>query len=175
MDHSEKRHPKRNKTTSLKISKAMDEGLSILLEEIELAIEWNRPGILLTVQKSNPAKSKAETMLEKKLKKISQKVMHVRLDDESPDFPRLLSQSPAQEDLIYFFSHLEPREGDRKDVYRALNLYRETFIEKRVRAVFWLSEVEAADMVRFAPDFWAFRHRVVEFAPQRGPRKKFLP
>jgi tetratricopeptide (TPR) repeat protein len=36
-------------------------------------------------------------------------------------------------------------------------------VEDKVRAVFWLTEREAAELPRRAPDFWAFRHWVVEF------------
>jgi tetratricopeptide (TPR) repeat protein len=40
---------------------------------------------------------------------------------------------------------------------------REYLVEDKVRAVFWLTEREAADLPRRAPDFWAFRHWVGEF------------
>lgn len=48
-------------------------------------------------------------------------------------------------------------------VFQALNNNRELLVESRVRIVFWLNGVELAELPRHAPDFWAFRHRVVEF------------
>jgi len=161
---------KSKKTIPLKISRAKDEGLSVLLEEIQLAIEWNRPSILLAVQKHKRATSKIELALERSLMKISQQVIHIRLGDQLPDFSRLLSQDLPSTAQVYFFTRLDSTRGDRKDAYRALNLHRETFIENRIRAVFWLTTDEASDLVRFAPDFWAFRHRVVEFASERTRR-----
>ena len=59
--------------------------------------------------------------------------------------------------------------------YRALNMQRELFVENRVKAVLWLTTAEAANLARHAPDFWAFRHRVVEFVSQRSPAGTRLP
>ncbi|MCJ7435298.1 MAG: tetratricopeptide repeat protein, partial [Anaerolineales bacterium] len=64
---------------------------------------------------------------------------------------------------------------DGNDAYQALNLYRETLVEKRIRVVFWLTEKEASNLPRFAPDFWAFRHRVIEFASSRASKNVPLP
>ncbi|MEJ5223779.1 MAG: tetratricopeptide repeat protein [Anaerolineales bacterium] len=47
--------------------------------------------------------------------------------------------------------------------YKPLNIRREILVESRIRAIFWLTEREAIDLARQAPDFWAFRHRVVDF------------
>jgi tetratricopeptide (TPR) repeat protein len=48
-------------------------------------------------------------------------------------------------------------------------------VERAIKAVFWLTVNEAANIPRFAPDFWAFRHRVVEFISQRAAGKVKLP
>jgi hypothetical protein len=45
--------------------------------------------------------------------------------------------------------------------YQALNLRRELLVEKSLRTIFWLTEPEARQLPRNAPDFWAFRHQVV--------------
>jgi tetratricopeptide (TPR) repeat protein len=50
-------------------------------------------------------------------------------------------------------------------------MHREYFVEANIRAIFWLSKYEAKQCSRFAPDFWAFRHKVVEF-PELPPRNK---
>lgn len=36
-------------------------------------------------------------------------------------------------------------------------------MDHQLRTVFWLTEKEAFYLPRYAPDFWAFRHRTVEF------------
>ena len=41
--------------------------------------------------------------------------------------------------------------------------------------MFWLTPWKAPILPRLAPDFWAFRHRVVEFVSQRSPAGTKLP
>ena len=160
----------RKQPATLKISKARAEGVAVLMEEIQLAIEWNRPSILLSLQKSNRLRGNAEIALEKNLQKMKQEIVYVDLCRQLSNFPRLLFYAPESDQRIFFFNHLDCDVGDGRNVYRALNLHREAFIEQRIRSVFWLTPQEASSLVRFAPDFWAFRHRVVEFAPERGSR-----
>lgn len=155
-----------------KISKARAEGVTVLMEEIRLAVEWNRPSILLAVQKNNRSAGKAEASLEKEVRAMKQQVIRVNLCDRLSEFPRLLFHQAVPQGRIFFVRQLGCNQGDGKDGYRALNLHRETFVEQRIRAVFWLTADEASSLVRFAPDFWAFRHRVVEFAPERSSLKK---
>jgi tetratricopeptide (TPR) repeat protein len=40
---------------------------------------------------------------------------------------------------------------------------REYFVDYTIRAIIWLTKGEAIELSRHAPDFWAFRHRVVDF------------
>ena len=160
----------------VKISKSVQEGLSLLLEELRLSIQWNRPSILLAVQSSRAGQIAAEMALEKKLKRLSQKIVHVNLSENPFDISVLAAVSPSPQNIIYFFSHLDQRnrENSEKRVYRSLNLYREIFIENNIRAIFWLNKNEAADLPRYAPDFWVFRHRVVEFASKRQSQMKSI-
>lgn len=160
----------------VKISKTFQESLSLLLEELRLAIQWNRPSILLAVQSSRAGQIVAEAALEKKLKRLSQKVVHINLSKNQLDISILAAVSSSPQNIIYFFSHLNHRnrENSERKIYRSLNLYRETFIENNIRAIFWLNKNEAADLPRYAPDFWVFRHRVVEFASPRRSQMKSI-
>jgi tetratricopeptide (TPR) repeat protein len=49
------------------------------------------------------------------------------------------------------------------NAYRALNIRRELLVDYQVRALFWLTRDETIELSHHAPDFWAFRHRVIEF------------
>lgn len=40
---------------------------------------------------------------------------------------------------------------------------RELLVDYRIRVIVWVTAAETVDLSRHAPDFWAFRHRVVEF------------
>lgn len=171
MNQSGKKRRGLKPTDGLKISKARAEGVAVLLDEIRLALEWNRPSILLAVQKNNLPFGKAEILLEESLRAMNQYVIRVDLCKQISDFPRLLFRTPESRQPVFFFSRLDCEAGRGRDVYRALNLHRETLIEQHTCGIFWLTSEEAASLVRFAPDFWAFRHRVVEFAPERNLRK----
>src|SRR5512140_2575132 len=153
-----------------------EENINTLLEELDLAARWDRPSLLLAVHKSKFGQDKAETALEERLGKLGHSVVRVTVDRDTSDVPHLIAGMHAPVSTVFFVSNLDWGGGSaRKDAYRALNIYRELFVDAHIRAVFWLTTNEAATLARFAPDFWAFRHRVIEFTGQRIPRKVNLP
>jgi tetratricopeptide (TPR) repeat protein len=92
-------------------------------------------------------------------------VVQVEIDEEHPDIAHMLPHPDDANGTIYFISGLERASGlESHSVYGGLNLYREIFVENRIKVVFWLTANEASKLPRLAPDFWAFRHRVIEFA-----------
>jgi tetratricopeptide (TPR) repeat protein len=157
-------------------SKSFTEGLVTLLEEIQLALQWDRPSILLAIHKSKTGQVDTQQSLEQKILKSGKQVIPVQVESANPDVILEMSKTPNFRDAIFFVSGIENADqaSDGK-VYRALNIRRELLIEKRIRVVFWLNESEAASLARNAPDFWAFRHRAVEFASKHGPKDQALP
>jgi len=157
-------------------SKSFDENIRTLSAELELAIRWKRPSILLAICKSKPSQNKAETALERWAEKFGQGIGNIIVNEKSPDVAQLILENGHVDQSIFFVSNLDQGGGDDgKNAYRTLNLYRELFIERGVRCVFWLTLSEASNLPKFAPDFWAFRHRVVEFASPHGSTKTSLP
>ncbi|MBI5950790.1 MAG: tetratricopeptide repeat protein [Chloroflexi bacterium] len=157
-------------------SKAFKAGLDILVEEIRLALQWNRPSILLAVHSSKPGQIEAQQSLEKEICKMDGRVAYIDIEGDNPDVIRVIGGTPQAEGVVFFVSGIEKAErASNGNVYSALNIRRELLVEKRMRVVFWLTTSEAEDIPRLAPDFWAFRHRVVEFAPKRGSKKQSLP
>ncbi len=155
---------------------SFDENLNILLEELVLARKWDRPSILLAVHRSKFGQQKAERALEERLKKLGLDVARITVDPQHSDIPHMAVNAPAAEQTVFFASNLDWGSGpDNKDAYRALNIYRELFVDYHLRIVLWLTPNEAATLARFAPDFWSFRHRVIEFSGQRIPRQVRLP
>jgi tetratricopeptide (TPR) repeat protein len=157
-------------------SKAFMEGINNLYDEIQLAFQWQRPSILLAIHNTTGGQLIAQQFLEKKLQKVRQSIKRFTPQKNEPDVINVICSSQEPAKTVFFVSNLEnANQLTNGDVYRALNLHREHLVEKKVVAVFWLTELEASRLPRFAPDFWAFRHRVVEFAPQRGPRNPSVP
>ena len=157
-------------------SKAFREGLGILTEEIELAVQWNRPSILFAVHNSKTGRIDAQRSLERVIVRKGKRIAHISVENANPDVIRVISEIPNSEDMVFFVSGIKNADqvSDGR-VYRALNIRRELLVERGIRVVFWLNESEAADLPRLAPDFWSFRHRVVEFAPKRGTKKQSIP
>jgi tetratricopeptide (TPR) repeat protein len=157
-------------------SKAFMEGINSLYDEIQLAFQWQRPSILLAIHNTTGGQLLAQQFLEKKLQKVRQTVKRFTPQKDDPDVINQICSADEPAKTVFFISSLEnANQLSNGDVYRALNLHREHLVEKKIVAVFWLTELEASRLPRFAPDFWAFRHRVVEFAPQRGPRNPSVP
>ncbi|MBI3161371.1 MAG: hypothetical protein HYZ23_02620 [Chloroflexi bacterium] len=157
-------------------SKSFSEGVEILADEIELARQWNRPAILLAVHASKAGQAEAQDALEREIAGHGGRVFCIAVESSAPDVIRVMSEANQPEDAVFFVSGIDNanQETDGR-VYNALNLRRELLVEEKIRAVFWLTESEAAILPRLAPDFWAFRHRVVEFAPKRGKRNLPIP
>ncbi len=156
--------------------KGFDESISALYDEISLAAKWGRPSILLAVHKSKLGQERAEGELETRLKRDGHNVARIIVNPESADIPHLIAGTPGCDRTVFFVSNIDWGGGeDGKEAYRALNLYRELFVDKGIKVVFSLTSNEAANLPRHAPDFWAFRHRVIEFAGIRAAHKASLP
>jgi len=152
------------------------ENLAILVEEINLAAQWDRPSILFTVHISNLGRDKSRKAFEDQLRKQGYKVILLDVDRDHSNPALLILQNPQDEQTVYFLSNLEWGGGeDGKEAYQALNIYREQFVENKTKVVFWLTIHEASNLARHAPDFWAFRHRVIEFASPRTHSSILLP
>jgi len=154
-----------------------DETIDFLLEELAQAMKWDRPSILLAVHKSKLSQNKAESALKNKLKKIGANVIEIVVSIESPDAVQsiLASKADVAKD-VFFISNIDQGGGeDGRNAYRALNLYRETIIENKVKVVLWLTTNEEIKLPKYAPDFWAFRHRVVEFSSTHQSKESNPP
>jgi tetratricopeptide (TPR) repeat protein len=141
--------------------------------ELERAIQRQAPAILLVVYASEWVREEVERELRRHINDLGQKVVSVRVDKEHGDIPVTLDSYENPQETVFLISGLQWGGGeDGLNAYRSLNLRREWFIEKNWRVVFWLTERETVALARQAPDFWAFRHRVIEFVepPETGHR-----
>ena len=145
-------------------SDTFDDRITTLLEEINLAIKWDRPSILLAVYSSELINNQAQEALRKQIELLNQKVTQIKVNKENFDIPWFLAQFAQHEKVVFFISGFRWGGGrSRTYAYQALNMRRELFVDEKIRLVIWLNEKEANALPHHAPDFWAFRHRVVEF------------
>jgi tetratricopeptide (TPR) repeat protein len=145
------------------LRESLEEREDILFDELELAIKWDRPSILIAVYESEFTRKEIEKKLESRLSSHGQEVLHFHIDEKLFDVPMILVQNPDHERTVYFITGLKWGGGKGgNNAYRALNMRREFFVDNQMRVVLWLTRSEAAHLPRQAPDFWAFRHRVIE-------------
>jgi len=141
-----------------------DDRVNLVLDELSLGIRWERPSLIVVVYRSEHVKYIVQALLAKSLGKSGQAVLHYSVNKVHYDIPLELLNHPRHKQAIYFISGLRWGGGrGYSKAYRALNMHREYLIEGNIRAIFWLTKNEVKQLTRFSPDFWAFRHKVVEF------------
>jgi tetratricopeptide (TPR) repeat protein len=146
--------------------------VNVLFDELSLAIRWGRPSILLAIYESEFVRKDVEFILSGQLSPLGQRILDVEVTKPDFDIPLALSRHPRHEKVVFFVSGIKWGGGKGgNNAYRALNIRRELFVDHKIRAVFWLHRAEAAALPRQAPDFWAFRHRVLEFPDPPAPGK----
>ena len=139
------------------------ERIDMLFEELSFAFQRQRPSILLVFYESELVRDKAERALEKRLAENGHALVPFCVDESHFDIPLLLSQHPQRDRSVFSVTGLSVGGGkEGANAYRALNIRREYFVDYAIRVIIWLDRDEAMALSRHAPDFWAFRHRVVE-------------
>jgi tetratricopeptide (TPR) repeat protein len=141
-----------------------EDRVNIVLDELSLGIHWERPCLIVAVYRSEHIKNIIQAILTKSLGEAGQAVLHYSVDKYHYDIPLELLDHPKHNQVVFFVSGLRWGGGrGYSNAYRALNMHREYLVEGNIRAIFWLTKNEARQLSRFSPDFWAFRHKVVEF------------
>jgi tetratricopeptide (TPR) repeat protein len=142
-----------------------------LVEEVRQAIAWSRPSILIAVHASKNDQPRDMTLLEKKLTELSVKVEYVQPADWQPGFIRNMFRETDPDKAVIFIRDI----GNQLQIYDELNMDRELIVDRRLKLIIWLTTEEIALLSHRSPDFWAFRHRVIEFPASRNSRRNALP
>ncbi len=138
--------------------------IAILLDELELAIKWDRPCIAFAVYRSEFVREQVQSRLRKSPALQGHNLREYEIDRDHFDVALELRDRPDRHRTVYLVSGLQWGGGrGRTHAYHALNMHREYLVEEKIRSVFWMTMKEARLLPRHAPDFWAFRSNVVEF------------
>lgn len=138
--------------------------IAILLDELILAIKWDRPCILYAVYQSEYVKEDVQSFIRQSLKDLGNVALNYEVDKVHNDVALDLHDHPGRKRTVYFITGLSWGGGKgRSNAYHALNMHREYLVEEKIRSIFWLTKNEARLIPRYAPDFWAFRFNVIEF------------
>jgi tetratricopeptide (TPR) repeat protein len=138
--------------------------IAVLLDELDLAIKWDRPCITIAVYQSQFLLENLQSIIKKNLDSRGQEILIYKVDKKHNDVALDLRDRPERRKTVFFISGLKQGGGrSRSYAFHALNLHREYLVEEKIRSVFWLTGQEAKLLPRYAPDFWAFRSNVIEF------------
>ena len=143
---------------------SFDERIDILAKELELAVKWQRPCVLFAVYSSEFVRADVEASLENNLIDLGQKTVRLKIKNRGTnDIIPFLKEFKEPAKAVFLIDGL--RWGNKQDtsVYSTLNLQKEFFVERQIRAVFWLTQNEIVNLAHCAPEFWAHRHLVIEF------------
>ena len=143
---------------------SFEERLEILAEELELAIKWQRPCMVLIVYSSEYVRADVEAALENHLIDLGQKSIHLSVRNRDPkDLVPFFKEFKDPAHSVFLIDGFRWGGGDEGHVYATASLQREYLVERQIRAVFWMTPNEIMKLTHAVPDFWAYRHRVIEF------------
>jgi len=140
-------------------AKAAFEGRVLRLANyLSRAYKYNKPSILFAMYLSEFLRSDVENSLKSALAAQGLEVVSV----DTINFKDLPSFFAAKnsDNTVFFVYNLDK---GFPEALQYLNFKREVLVEHQVKAVFWVREAELARISLEAPDFFAFRNRVVEF------------
>ncbi len=146
------------KEIMIEVKETFESRVSRLANYLTRAYKYNKPSILFAMYLSEFLRSDVEKSLKSVL--VEQGLAVVSVDAGSnKDLPAFFSAMNS--DNTVFSVH--NMEKGFPDALQYLNFKREELVEHHVKAVFWVREEELARISLDAPDFFAFRNRVVEF------------
>jgi tetratricopeptide (TPR) repeat protein len=145
-----------------------EERVETLTGELELAILWQRPYTLLVVYSSEFVHADVESAVENYLIENEQRIVRIPVDCQPVAF---VQDAVQPSNAVFFINGLAWSGADGSDAFTVLNHHRDIFSEKGLRVIFWLTHKEAARLAHNAPDFWAARHRLLEFENSPQPEQ----
>jgi tetratricopeptide (TPR) repeat protein len=144
---------------------SIDGRIDIILDEFMMAIQWGRPCISFAVYRSEHVKKNTLLAIKQALVSKEKEVIQLDVNKKLFDIPLVIRDYPDGANKVFSISGLRWGGGrGYSNAYRALNMHREHLIESKALSLFWLTAIEAKQLAKYAPDFWAFRHLVVEFS-----------
>ncbi|NQE46126.1 hypothetical protein C5S31_08915, partial [ANME-1 cluster archaeon GoMg2] len=140
-------------------AKATFEGrVSRLANYLSRAYKYKKPSILFAMYLSEFLRSDVEKSLESALAEQGLEVVNVDTGNVK-DLPAFFA-AKSTGNTVFFVYNLDK---GFPEVLQYLNFKREELVEHHVKVLFWVREAELTRISLEAPDFFAFRNRVVEF------------
>jgi tetratricopeptide (TPR) repeat protein len=154
------------------LGESFDERIGILTQELELAIQWNRPSLLLVLYNSEYVRADVEATLENFLIEHRQRV--ARIDQNEKNQSQIityLQNFTNTENVVFFINGANQSALQQTNLYLELDGHKDILNGKNIRLVFWLTQNELARLASCAPDLWACRQRGIDFGDSPKPEQ----
>ena len=152
-------------------SNSFDERMEILTQELELAMRWKQPSVILVAYGSVYVRDDSISALENFLMDMDRKVVKISASDSvvnSLEFwHRILEDT---ENVVFFledFSNIKSQKG----FIDILNHHKYIFKDNNACLVCWLTNKETSTLAYQAPFFWTGRQCLVELADSPKPEQ----
>jgi len=122
--------------------------------------------IKMNVRMPDVASTRAEMVRRLEGVSLDEAVGISELDVQANDLTYTVTQYHG--DDAAFFVYLPSEKSELEELARILNYTREVFAEVKQPIIIWADKVSIGVIARYAPDFWAWRARVSEFAGVSG-------
>src|SRR5690242_12896195 len=108
-----------------------DERVEMVARELELAVKWQRPCILLVVYSSEYVRLDVQAALENHLIDLGQKMVHLQLKNrKSESVIAFLKEFKDPAKAVFFVNGLHWGQHEETGVYSSLNLQKEFLVER---------------------------------------------
>ena len=152
-------------------SASFEECMEVLTQELELAIRWHAPSILLITYGSVYVRNDAVSALENFLADHDHKVVWISAGDSIVGSLEFWHEMLEDTDNVVFFLDGFGDASDHHHLMTFLGHHAYMFTEKRARLVFWVTFKEAASLAYYAPALWTARHQLIELAASPKPEQ----
>ncbi len=154
------------------LGESFDERVEILMKELELAVQWNRPSILLVVYNSEYVRADVESAIENFLIERQQKVSCIDLNEKAgSQVVCYLENFQNVENVVFFVVGTKRPPMQQANLFMELDRHKDILNRKNIRLIFWLTQNEIARLAYCAPELWASRQRLIEFVDAPKPEQ----
>ena len=138
-------------------STSFENQMEILMQELDLAIQWQRPCVILIAYGSEYVRADSVSILENFLMDRDQKIAWIHAGDSIVNslgfWHKILD---GAENVVFFLDGLTDLVYQR-GLKGILSQHAYLFAEKNARLVFWLTYKEASTIAYEAPALWTER------------------
>ena len=152
-------------------SASFEDSMEVLIQELDLAIRWHRPAILLVSYGSVYVRDDSVSMLEIFLMDRDQKIIWISAGDTVVSSLGFWEKMLEDTDNVVFFIDQFTEHAYQRRFMSFLEHHSYLFTEKKARLVFWLTFKESSMLAYQASALWQGRLRLIELTASPKPEQ----